>query len=250
LIEGDPPLTIRRLPLFYLLLPLVLATASASSQTLIRVFVQTGSGDFAANGAGDSSLDMRKALLGKERTIRVVEAPAESDIVVRIDSRNVKKETASVNTVANQSKNGKTTTATTVPAVRITNVLHATIVAGDSQIPLESESLTWRGAAGDMASSVDHWIKENYAKLIERRAGEAHSIKIKASEEASGARPNATSAEKGSGDTSIAPGMAEAQVLEAMGTPDKKVTFGEKSLWNYRGLQVVFEEGKVTDVKF
>lgn len=229
-------------------MPLVLTTASAQSQTLIRIYVQTGSGDFAANGAGDSSLDVRKALLGKEKTLRVVEAPAESDIVVRIDSRNVKKETASVNTIANQSKNGKTTTATTVPAVRITNVLHATIVAGDSQIPLETESLSWRGAAGDMASSVDHWIKENYAKLIERRARGTQDIKT--AEEAPRVRPNAIPVKKGAGDTSISQGMAEAQVLEAMGSPDKKVTFGRKSLWDYRGLQVVFEEGKVTDVKF
>lgn len=241
-------LIIRCIRLFCLLLPFVLAAPSAWSQTLIRVYVQTGNGEFAPNGTGDSSLDVRKALLGKEKTVRVVEAPAESDIVVRIDSRDVKKETASVNTIANRSKNGKTTTATTVPAVRITNVLHATIVAGDSQIPLETESLSWRGAAGDMASSVDHWIKENYAKLIEQRARETHGIK--AADEASIARPNATPVKKDSEDTSIAPGMAETQVLEAMGSPDKKVTFGKKSLWNYRGLQVVFEEGKVTDVKF
>jgi hypothetical protein len=237
-----------RLRLSFLLLPLLLAAGPALSQTLIRVFVQTGSGDFAGNGAGDSSLDVRKALLGKSRTLRVVETPTDSDIVVRIDSRNQKKETAGGSTYVNQIKNGKSAIATTVPTVRIANVLHATIVAGDSQIPLETESLTWRAAAGDMASSVDHWIKENYAKLIERRVRETHAIK--AADENPGIKPNAIFSEKGSKDTSIEPGMAEAQVLEAVGSPNKKVTFGKKSLWNYQNIVVIFEDGKVTDVKF
>jgi hypothetical protein len=35
-----------------------------------------------------------------------------------------------------------------------------------------------------------------------------------------------------------------------MGEPLKKVTFGQKALWTYKGMQVVFEKDKVTDVKF
>jgi hypothetical protein len=44
--------------------------------------------------------------------------------------------------------------------------------------------------------------------------------------------------------------MSPAQVTGAMGEPLKKVTFGQKALWTYKGMQVVFENDKVTDVKF
>ncbi len=236
----------RRLALFLFLLSL--GSATGLSQSLIRVYVQAGSGDFAANGAGDSALDVRKALLGKARTLRVVDSPTEAEVVVRIDSRNVRKETASINTYANQSKDGKSGTATTVPTVRNVNELHVTLLAGNSQIPLETESaLSWRLAASDMASSVDHWVKENYAKLIERRTLQEHAG---VPPQAAAAPQPAAAASAPSQDASIAPGMTEAQVQAAMGAPEKKVMFGKKSLWNYRGMQVVFEEGKVTDVKF
>ena len=240
------PLNNRSLTLSLLLLSL--GTGIARAQSLVHVYVQAGSGDFAANGAGDSALDVRKALLAKTRTLQVVDSPSEAEVIVRVDSRNIRKETASVNTYANQSNDGKTGTATTVPTVRTVNELHVMLLAGNSQIPLETESaLSWRLAASDMASSVDHWVKENYARLIERRTLQQHGG-IPAPVEAAPKSPAA--APSPSQDASIEPGMTEAQVQAVMGAPDKKVMFGRKSLWNYRGMQVVFEEGRVTDVKF
>jgi hypothetical protein len=44
--------------------------------------------------------------------------------------------------------------------------------------------------------------------------------------------------------------MTPDEVTKALGDPQKKVNFGTKSLWTYKGMQVVFESGKVTDVKF
>jgi hypothetical protein len=44
--------------------------------------------------------------------------------------------------------------------------------------------------------------------------------------------------------------MTSDEVTKALGDPQKKVNFGTKSLWTYKGMQVVFESGKVTDVKF
>ena len=237
-----------RLPLLATLAIGLSSIPHAFAQTLIRVYVQAGSGDFAANGAGDSALDLRKALLGKSRTVRVVDSASEAEVVVRIDSRNVRKETASVNTYANESKDGRSGTATTVPTIRNVDVLHVTLLAGNSQIPLETESaLSWRLAASDMASSIDHWVKENYAKLIERRTEQKDVSKTL---ETSAASSAPTPEAKVSEDASISPGMSESQVLGAMGVPEKKVTFGKKALWNYRGMQVVFEDGRVTDVKF
>lgn len=230
------------------MLVLSVTSLSAWSQTLIRVYVQTGNGDFAGNGAGDSALDLRKALMGKSRTLSVVDSPSEADIVVRVDARNVRKETASINTYENKSKDGRSTTATTVPTVRSVNVLHTTILAGNSQIPLETEStLSWRLAAGDMASSIDHWVKENYAKLIERRTQQQNPNPPLPNQSVQSPQPPQQAPSQ---QISIAPGMSEAQVLNAMGEPEKKISFGKKTLWNYRGMQVVFEDGKVSDVKF
>lgn len=215
---------------------------SAMAQTLIRVYVQAGEGEFAANGASDSALDLKKSLLGKSKTLTVVESAAEADVVARVDSRFTRKEVAAVNTYANTSKDGKQTTVTTAPQTRHINELHVTLLAGNSEIPLESESdLSWRFAASDMASSIDKWVKQNSAKLTERRGKPAPAV---AEAVAAAAAPVATQ------DASIAPGMTEADVLKTMGAPEKKVNFGSKAQWSYRGMQVVFDGGKVVDVKF
>lgn len=232
---------------FAFLFCLALTVPAAWSQTLIRVYVQAGNGDFAANGAGDSALDLRKALLSKSRTLVVVNSAAEADVVARVDSRNVRKETSAVNTYSNKSDDGKSTTKTTVPTVQTINELHVTLLVGNSEIPMQSESsLSWRFAAGDMASSIEHWTKENYTKLVERRltAGSTAPAAAVQPPVAAVQAPVATQ------EASIAPGMTEADVLKALGAPDKKVSFGSKAQWSYRGMQVVFEDGKVTDVKF
>ncbi|MEK6396773.1 MAG: hypothetical protein V4734_01695 [Terriglobus sp.] len=214
---------------------------SAVAQTLIRVYVQAGEGEFAANGASDSALDLKKSLLGKSKTLTLVESAAEADVVARVDSRFTRKETAAVNTYANTSKDGKQTTVTTTPQTRHINELHVTLLAGNSEIPLESESdLSWRLAAGDMASSIDKWVKQNSTKLMERRGKPAPAI----------AEAVATAVPVTAQDASIAPGMTEADVLKMMGAPEKKVNFGSKAQWSYRGMQVVFDGGKVVDVKF
>ncbi|SDF71212.1 hypothetical protein [Terriglobus roseus] len=234
-------MSFRRLS-FALLFAIGLIAPVAWSQTLIRVYVQAGSGDFAANGASDSALDLRKALLGKSQSLTVVDSAADADVVARVDSRNVRKETSAVNTYSNKSDDGKSTTKTTVPTVQTINELHVTLLVGNSEIPMQSESsLSWRLAASNMASSIEHWTKENSAKLMGRR-GAASASQAPAAVAAPG--PVATQ------DASIAPGMTEADVLKAVGAPDKKVSFGSKAQWSYRGMQVVFEDGKVTDVKF
>src|ERR1700759_1637632 len=91
------------------LLALVFVSVSARSQTLIRVYVQAGSGDFASNNAGDSAQDVRKAILSKSKMLSVVDDPSQADIVVQIDSRDVRKETVSMNTYKNKSDDGKST---------------------------------------------------------------------------------------------------------------------------------------------
>jgi hypothetical protein len=50
--------------------------------------------------------------------------------------------------------------------------------------------------------------------------------------------------------TEIKPGMTIAEVRRAFGAPDAEVVFGGKTKWQYKGMAVVFVDGKVTDVQF
>jgi membrane protease subunit (stomatin/prohibitin family) len=48
----------------------------------------------------------------------------------------------------------------------------------------------------------------------------------------------------------IKPGMTFDEVRQAFGAPANEVVFGGKAKWTFPDLTVVFEDGKVTDVKF
>lgn len=214
---------------------------SALAQAPISIYVQAGNGGFAANGAGDSAADIT-ASLQKRRGFQLADSPANADIILRVDSRNSRQETYSITTNANESKDGKSATATTTQNKKTILEVHATLVAGDFQLPLLGAStFSWRLSASDVLSQLEHWTKENYAKLVEKRL---EREKSRPSAAAQTVPPEPTL------NADITPGMTEEQVQSKLGAPDKKVNFGTRSLWNYRGLQVVFEGGKVSDVKF
>ena len=50
--------------------------------------------------------------------------------------------------------------------------------------------------------------------------------------------------------TEIRKGMTPDEVKKALGEPQAEVVFGDKTKWTYRDLVVVFEGGKVVDVRF
>jgi Zn-dependent protease with chaperone function len=50
--------------------------------------------------------------------------------------------------------------------------------------------------------------------------------------------------------TEIRKGMTVDEVRRALGEPQAEVVFGDKTKWTYRDLVVVFEAGKVVDVRF
>ena len=54
----------------------------------------------------------------------------------------------------------------------------------------------------------------------------------------------------GSGRKEIAPGMTFDQVRGIFGNPTGEVVFGNKARWSFADMTVVFEDGKVTEVKF
>lgn len=48
----------------------------------------------------------------------------------------------------------------------------------------------------------------------------------------------------------IKAGMTALQVIEILGKPQQELTFGAKTRWTYPDLTVIFENGKVSEVKF
>lgn len=223
----------------------IFASAAAArpgdAQEPATVYVQADASGFTNVGAGDSSGDVKKSLTGKKR-LRVVGVSSDADLVIRVNSREERKQLGSVHTYENKSDDGKHTTKTTVPSDETVRIVHATLIAGDFSTELTGEStLSWRFAADKIADQTDRWVKENYARLMERRSTKPGAAPAPAS-------PSAAAAE--TSEASIHPGMTPDQVVKELGAPQKKVNFGQKSLWSYKGMQVVFENGKVSDVKF
>lgn len=55
--------------------------------------------------------------------------------------------------------------------------------------------------------------------------------------------------EKGPGPAKIALGQSSDDVQRAFGTPDKVIELGSKTIWVYKDMKVVFQDGKVSDVQ-
>jgi hypothetical protein len=64
------------------------------------------------------------------------------------------------------------------------------------------------------------------------------------------AGPGVSSVSSGASKKEIRPGMTAAEVRSLLGKPKEEVVFGAKSLWTYPAYTVVFESGKVVEVKF
>jgi hypothetical protein len=236
------------------LIPAVLSLAlfaapSAFAQQLVNVFVTGENNGFSAAGANDSALDLQKSLANK-KTLRVVNSPSEADIVVRIDSRDSHKEVDGYTTTTNRSDDGRSSTKNTNTNEKTVRNLHATLMAGDFTQALDAQSeMSWRFAADNIAGQIERWAKQNYPRLMARRTSGGNA-EASASSVQNTASPSSAGSSGDTADATIHPGMTTEDVTKALGEPQKKVNFGTKSMWTYRGMQVVFESGKVTDVKF
>jgi hypothetical protein len=225
----------------------------AFAQQLVSVFVTGDNNGFSAAGANDSALDLQKSLAGK-KTLRVVNSPSEADIVVRIDSRDSHKEVDGFTTNTNRSDDGRSSTRTTTSNDKTVRNLHATLMAGDFTQALDAQSeMSWRFAADNIAGQIERWARENSPRLTARRSAGGNAAPPPPSAQNSAPPPPpdpSGPATDQTAEATIHPGMTPDQVTKALGDPQKKVNFGTKSLWTYKGMQVVFENGKVTDVKF
>src|SRR5664279_4972971 len=103
----------------------VVATPMGWSQRLVNVYVDgTGADGFTNAGAGDSAQDLTKALQSKDKTLRVVESAANADVIVRVNSRDSRKDVNSVSTYIDKSDDGKRTTTTTQANESTTRIVY------------------------------------------------------------------------------------------------------------------------------
>jgi hypothetical protein len=137
-------------------------------------------------------------------------------------------------------------------SIEVIRTVHATLLAGDYTQALDAGSeMSWRFAADGIANQVDRWVRSNSARLIANRAADGNAAPQPPPQNARDAGPPPPpDSPAAPSEASIEHGMTTAQVLKALGEPQKKVNYGQKSLWTYKGMQVVFDGGKVTDVKF
>jgi hypothetical protein len=208
-------------------------------------------GGFVTPDVGDSVKDLNKALGGK-KVLRLVPASEEADLVVTVVSRGLQETGRRIyRSRSTRHSYRSTSSKETVKVVR------ATLAAGGYKLPMFGvDDLWWGSAAGDLAGKIDKWVKGNYGQLLARRekkeaafsnAGVEGEDEGEAETEAPPQRSAAAAAPK---DAEIQPGMTERDVLGQLGNPIKKVGFGAKSQWQYKNMTIVFEKGKVTDVKF
>jgi hypothetical protein len=91
---------------------------------------------------------------------------------------------------------------------------------------------------------------EQYLRPFPDEAGaEAFSARLKLSGEAPAAAP-APAARAAAPKKEIEKGMTALQVIEILGKPEREVSFESKTRWTYPDITVIFESGRVSEVRF
>jgi hypothetical protein len=235
---------------------LLLAAASlqAKDEYPVRMNVHVRGaevGGFVTPDVGDSVKDLNKSLDGK-KVLQLVPTADEADLVVTIVSRGLQETGRRIYRSSSTRHSYRSTS-----SKEMVKVVRATLVAGGYKLPMFGvDDLWWGSAAGDLAGKIDKWIKGNYGQLLARRdkkdaAFSSAGVESEDEGEADAGPPaKRSTASAPAKDAEIRPGMTEKDVLDQLGNPTKKVGFGAKSQWQYKNMTIVFEKGKVTDVKF
>jgi membrane protease subunit (stomatin/prohibitin family) len=107
--------------------------------------------------------------------------------------------------------------------------------------PGEAGSAAGLGLGAGIGMMMPQMMAQAMAQAAQATAG---APKPAAPAPATGAAPAPT------GKREIKPGMSFDEVRAVFGDPQAEVAFGDKTRWTYSDITVVFEGGKVTDVKF
>jgi membrane protease subunit (stomatin/prohibitin family) len=87
-------------------------------------------------------------------------------------------------------------------------------------------------------------------QLIAQAMGAAQAQGASARPAGSAPSPAPSAQTAGAGRREITPGMSFDEVKGVFGSPTGEVVFGNKARWSFADITVVFEDGKVTEVKF
>ena len=149
----------------------------------LRVYAYTG-----ANASGfvdqkmkdrqDSLKDLREAIVKKKDWLELAESAEDADIVVEVvDRLVVATGQVDTRTTSNVSKDGKTVTSNTKSTPLTNYTLRTVMRVADYEAPINGEVSSeyifgvWRAAAGNVASSIERWAKDNHARVTSRTPG-------------------------------------------------------------------------------
>lgn len=204
-------------------------------------------GGFVSAEIGDSVKDLKENLRDKD-VLQLTDDDKSADIVVLVQGRgNVETGRRVYRSHSSRHHYSSSSSKETVRVVR------GTLLAGTYKIDMEGVNASlWGKAADNLGEKVEHWAKNNYPQLMGRREKKEASFSS-AGVDSGGEGDEASGdggASGGDKEAEIKPGMTEKEVLAGLGAPTKKVAFGKKTQWVYKNMTIVFEAGKVTDVKF
>ena len=161
----------------------VVTSAQNRPARKLRVYCYTGTSasgfvDQKLKDRQDSLKDLREAIVKKKDWLELAESQDDADIVVEVTDRLVVATGAvDTRTTSNISKDGKTVTSNTKSTPLTNYTLKTVMRVGDYQAPVNGEVSSeyifgvWRAAAGNVASQVERWAKDNHARITSRTPG-------------------------------------------------------------------------------
>ena len=126
----------------------------------------------------DSLKDLQEAIVKKKDWLELAESTDDADIVIEVQDRlEVATGKVDTETTSNVSKDGKRITSNTT-SKPVTNYTLLTVMrVGDYEAPVNGEVSSeylfgvWRAAAGNVASEVERWAKDNHARITSKTPG-------------------------------------------------------------------------------
>ena len=155
-----------------LALPAMQARAGdAPAGPLVQVFCGS-SGGFAPPEVGDSIKDLQRALQRKDRTLRLVASPDQADLLLEVTGRQ-ERGVGPARWETKSTRSGSSYKTTTRQVQDTVKVVSARLRAGSFALELEGTDVAfWGSAAGNLASQVEKWVKQNQEELLAHRVGE------------------------------------------------------------------------------
>ena len=126
----------------------------------------------------DSLKDLQEAIVKKKDWLELAESSNDADIVIEVQDRfEVATGQVDTQTTSNVSKDGKRITSNTTSKPMTNYTLRTVMRVGEYEAPVNGEISSeylfgaWRAAAGNVASEVERWAKDNHARIISRTPG-------------------------------------------------------------------------------